>query len=188
MSERLHHSPEVDLPVPDQESIRRLEKHHENEAKKATHEHQNSIEKILNKIEAEAESGEKLKNQQLDHTKKTSGPISYGVELQKRSFNEGLEKVQRSLPASQKAFSKIIHQPAVDTLSEVGSQTIGRSSGLLMGGVMSFIASLSVLFACRYYGYRYNFLIGLVAFVAGFILGIAIEGILSLGNRKKHLR
>jgi len=186
MSERLHHSPEVDLPVPDHESVRRLEKHHEEEAKKATHEHKNSIEKILNKIEAEAESGEKLKNHQLDHTKKTSGPISYGAELQKRSLHDSLEKVQRSLPASQKAFSKIIHQPAVDAISEAGSKTIGRSGGLLMGGVASFIASIGVLFVCRYYGYRYNFLIGIIAFVGGFILGLAVEGILSINNRKKR--
>lgn len=184
MSERLRSTPEFDLPEPERDSSKRLERHHEEAARKATHEHQNSIERILDKIETEAESAEKIKQHHLDHTKKTSGPITIGGELRKRSLNDSLEKVQRSLPGPQKAFSKVVHQPVVDAISEASAKTIARPSGLLMGGVMSLISSLGVLFICRYYGYRYNFLIGMVAFVGGFILGILIEAVLALGNRK----
>ncbi len=190
MSEKLHHSNhEIDLPKHEEgHHHKKVEKHLEHEAKKAKHEHKDSIDKILDTIEQEAKSGEAIQKHHLDEKKQTSGPIGFGAELRKRSIDDNLKKIQRELPGPQKAFSKFVHQPAVNTVSEISAKTVARPSGLLFAGLLSVVTSLGLLIACRYYGYRYNFLIGLVALGVGFGLGLVLELIFSLFRRSQSTR
>lgn len=189
MSEKLHHSShEIDLPKPEAGHQKNLEKHLEKEAHKAKHEHKDSIDKILNTIEKEAKSSETIHKHHLDGHKHTSGPVGFGAELRKRSVDDNLKKIQRELPRPQKTFSKFVHKPVINAISEVSGKTIARPSGLLFAGLLSVVTSFGLLIACRYYGYRYNFLIGLVALGVGFGLGLVLELIFSLFRRAKPTR
>ncbi len=186
MSEKLHHSGhEIDLPKAEHGLQKNIEQHLEKEAHKAKHEHKDSIDKILHTIEKEAITSETINKHHLDGNKHTSGPVGFGAELRKRSIDDNLKKIQRELPGPQKTFSKLIHQPVINAVSEVSSKTVARPSGLLFAGLLSMVTSLGLLIACRYYGYRYNFLIGLVALGVGFGLGLILELIFSLFRRTK---
>lgn len=188
MSEKLHHSsPEFDLPKAEKDH-KNIEKHLEKEAHKAKHEHKDSIDKILNTIEKEAKTSETIQKHHLDGHKHTSGPVGFGAELRKRSIDDNLKKIQRELPGPQKAFSRFVHQPVINAVSEVSAKTIARPSGLLFAGLLSVVTSLGLLIACRYYGYRYNFLIGLVALGVGFGLGLILDLLFSLFRRAKPTR
>lgn len=186
MSEKLHSPHEIDLPkheVAQRQS--EIAKHHEKAAKEALHEHKKSMEKILEKIEQEASTTETIKHKHLDNDQHlSSGPITIGADLKKQSLNSGLKKIQSHLPIVERTFSKVIHNPVVNSLSEGTSKTIARPSGLLVGGLASVCVSLGVLFISQYYGYRYNFLVSILAFIGGFFLGLFLESMFQLFNRK----
>jgi hypothetical protein len=86
-----------------------------------------------------------------------------------------MKRVQKQLPPTQRTLSKIIHNPAVDAVSTVAGETVARPSGLLSGALFSIIANLLIIGICRYYGYEYNYLIGLLGFVGGFVVGLFVE-------------
>ncbi|HYF97062.1 MAG TPA: hypothetical protein VD947_03420, partial [Patescibacteria group bacterium] len=66
---------------------------------------------------------------------------------------------------------------------ETSAKTIARPSGLLIGGLSAFVISLVVLAFCRYYGYEYNYLIGILSFPVGFFMGILGEGVIKTLKR-----
>ena len=166
-------------------------KNQSNNSESPNHGSEQSIDKILDKVHQEAKSANSLKHNQLeskavsDNNNPSVGPISVGADLRKRSLKSNLKKIQKELPAPQKAFSKIVHQPIINEVSEVVGNTAARANSLLGGGLFSVLASALLLTACRYYGYRYNYLIGMVAFVGGFFLGLAIEGFITLSKKAK---
>jgi hypothetical protein len=96
-----------------------------------------------------------------------------------------LKQVRQHLPLPEKAFSRVIHQPIVDSISETAGKTIARPSGLLSGGIFAFIGSGTFLYIAKHYGYRYNFFLWAMFFVGGFIVGLLIEGLLILVDRKR---
>lgn len=186
MSEKLrHHSHEVEPTKTEKEHHKNAEKHLEHEAHKAKHEHKESIDKILDTIEKEAKSSETGQKHHLDHQKKTPTVLHVGSELKKRSLSDNIKNIQRELPAPQKVFSRVIHQPIVNAISEASANTIARPSGFLFAGLLSVITSLGLLIACRYYGYRYNFLIGLVALGVGFALGLLLDLLFSVFRKAR---
>jgi hypothetical protein len=75
----------------------------------------------------------------------------------------------------ERGLSKLIHQPAVRAVSEVGAKTVSRPSGLLGGGLLAFLGSSTYLFMTKYIGFRYNYLVFLLLFVGGFVLGLVLE-------------
>jgi hypothetical protein len=96
-----------------------------------------------------------------------------------------LKQVRRHLPLPEKVLSKVIHQPVVDSISEVAGKTVARPSGLLSGGIFAFVGSSASLFIAKHYGYRYNFLLWAMFFVGGFLVGLVVEGLLTLANRMR---
>lgn len=103
--------------------------------------------------------------------------------MKHHSYKQTLKSTRRKLTTPERAFSKVIHQPVVETVSDFAGGTVARPSGLLVGGLVSAAASLVVLYICRHYGYEYNFLIGLAGMGGGFVLGLLSEGAYKLANR-----
>jgi hypothetical protein len=177
MSEKFPTQPEQESEPTKYEARRPVEskphhKHSEKETKA-----QDSIEQILKKIEAEAEPAEVIQSEveEVEAKESTSLPVPINKSLKDQARKQSLQKVRRKLPTAERQFSKFIHNSVVEPISEVTAETVARPSGMLVGGLFSFVASVGVLVICRYYGYEYNFLIGLLAFVGGFICGILIE-------------
>jgi hypothetical protein len=95
--------------------------------------------------------------------------------MKNRAYKRELTKIRAKLPTASKRFSKVIHHPTVETISNVGAQTIARPSGLLGGSIAAFIGSLILYYMARQYGFRYNYLVMFLLFVAGFAVGAFIE-------------
>ncbi len=95
--------------------------------------------------------------------------------MKNRAYKRELTKIRAKLPATSKRFSKVIHNPTVETISNIGAQTVARPSGLLGGSIAAFIGSLVLYYMARQYGFRYNYLLMFLLFVAGFVLGAIIE-------------
>ena len=119
-------------------------------------------------------------------TKVRRGRRSVDKEGKSTTLQRTLRNVQKELNPYERLFSKFLHNTVVEQLSEASAKTLARPLGLLFGGTASFVISLAVLLLCRYFGYEYNYLIGLLSFPVGFAIGIAIEAILiPLRSRSK---
>lgn len=187
MSERLRTQQETHEQHPGQhhEQQESLRKSLEKRAEKATHEHKEKIEEIRSAIETEADS--KQEHPVEKHAKKsaeTGHPTFVNRELKNIAYQRTLRRTQNKLPLPAKALSKVIHQPAIEAVSEAASKTIARPSGVLMGGIAAFLGSSIFLWAAKYYGFRYNFLLFILFFVGGFFIGLLIELGLHFAQRK----
>lgn len=179
--ENNNHSQEIDRAA--SERLKNLEL----ESNKVEHKKDNSeqINKILESVEKSAKKSEDLAKHHQHQKTAQHQKGSIGSQFKKQALKSNLRRIQKELPTWQRPFSKFVHNQTVNQISEVGAETIARPSALLTGGLFSFIASLVVLVICRYYGYEYNYLIGLVALLGGLFLGIIIELTMRLFSRKK---
>jgi hypothetical protein len=187
MSEHLKIQPENFEKI-DDKSFEKLEKHaaqkRENAAELAK-DNSGEIDNILKRIEKEAVSGSELSKHHKPEksTARDSDHYSHH-QLTTQTFNQTIRSVQKKLPAPQRAFSKVVHNPKIEIASDAIGSTAARPSGLLFGGLFSLLSSIIVLILCRYYGYEYNFSIGLISFVGGYFLGLFIEAISTFFKRK----
>lgn len=143
-----------------------------------------SIEAIQERIEKTALSKEDIESNTTETAASESSLRGASAQLKGAAFRQRMKEIQRKETPAQRTFSKFIHQPAVESVSNAAEGTIARPSGLLFGGLFSVVSSIAILYICKHYGYEYNFLIGLVFFVGGFFLGLIIEGIWRIFRRK----
>lgn len=122
---------------------------------------------------------------ELPVDEKPAGNQPYYIdrEVKKINLKNELSLVQQKLPFSLKVLSKAIHQPAIRVISEQSAKTITRPSGLLGGGILAFCGSLFYLIFTKYVGARYNYLIFLILFGGGFLLGLGIESLIRLSKK-----
>lgn len=134
------------------------------------------LEAARSAIEAQAERDNPL--DKLDASEKAAhepAPQPVNRELKNITLGRELKQIRRQLKTPDRALSRVIHQPVVRAISETSAKTVARSSGLLGGAVTAFIGSTSYLWFARHIGLQYNYLLFLLFFVGGFILGLAIE-------------
>lgn len=98
---------------------------------------------------------------------------------------QNMKHIQNKLPVAERALSKFAHQPAVSAVSEVSSKTVTRPSGLLGGGLMAFVGSLAYLLLANHVGFTYNYLLFVIFFVGGFVVGLIFE-LLAHTIRRRH--
>lgn len=180
MSEQAPKTPEL-AKSPEQETPR-SEKHEQLKqtpevGEKTKHEQKDSLEAIRSSIEKEADSSEHKKHEQAADEKRDEGPTSVRVDrdLKKKAYKKELHRVQSHLPKAQRTFSKLIHTPTIESVSEVGGKTVARPSGLLGGGVAALVGSGALVFASRYYGFSYNYFVFIALLIGGFFVGLLLE-------------
>lgn len=175
-------SPEQD--VPHRESPKNSEKLSSADHEQPTHTDE-SIKKITKKIETHARASAEI-DRHLKHDQLDDRPASYHSPYKGYVASQTLIKAQKQLNTTERQFSKIVHNKNVETASDIVGNTIARPSGLLLGGFLSLIASVTVLIICRFYGYEYNFLIGMVCFIGGFAAGLIIELIIKTTQKTRR--
>ena len=93
----------------------------------------------------------------------------------KLRMRQNLKKVQSKLSPRKRAFSKVIHRPNVQKVSELSAKTVARPSGLFGGGLVAFLGSSLYLAYAHYIGFTYNFFVFLLLFAFGFLVGVIGE-------------
>lgn len=116
----------------------------------------------------------------VDDKPQDNQPLYLDKTVKKLRMKQSLSQVQRELMPLERGLSKVIHQPAIRAASEVSAKTITRPSGLLGGGLLAFLGSSAYLFMAKYIGFRYNYLVFLLLFVGGFLLGLLLEMLVRL--------
>jgi len=150
---------------------------HAEQRTKSTAEHPTqNIENIRDAIEKQAVTTEKHSaHRETTHTAKEPNTFWFNKEYKALAFKQTMTTVRRHLSPTEKRVSKFVHQPMVERASEIASTTVARPSGVLMGGIFSFLASLITYVIARRYGYDFNYGVFSIAFLGGFVLGVAVE-------------
>lgn len=110
----------------------------------------------------------------------TSSPARrrHGVVSKKernQSYKRHMKHVQSELPAGQRAFSKFIHNPAVEKTSEVVGNTVARPNAILAGAVVAFFLVLAVYLIAKHFGYQLSGFETIGAFIVGWIIGVLYD-------------
>ena len=86
-----------------------------------------------------------------------------------------MKQVQTELSPTSRAFSKTIHNKAVEKTSEALGATIARPNAILSGAVMAFILTLAVYVTAKTIGYQLSGFETIAAFVVGWVIGIIYD-------------
>lgn len=145
---------------------------------------QETLEQSRQEIERSAAKTESIKVGEA-----VEEPLQHAVvtkDLQDMAYQRILVRTRKKLAVPDRVFSRVIHQPIVNTLSTMGEKTIARPSGVLAGGFCALLGSSVLLYTAKHYGFHYNFLIFALLFVGGFGLGLILELLFSLVRKAKH--
>ncbi len=138
------------------------------------HEHKDKLDQIRETAAKHAVAAEKVaaRTEQASHTPHEA---FVNNELKDLAYARSLKRIRQSLSKPAQAFSKIVHQPIIDAVSETTAKTVGRASGILGGGVIALIGTTAYYYITKHYGYDYNFFIFLVLLTGGFVAGWLVE-------------
>lgn len=127
--------------------------------------------------EAHREALEQAETSQTVETEKPSAPETprqITKDDRTASYQKTMKKMQSELPPASRAFSKVIHNPAVEKASEAIGNTVARPN-LIIAGALGAIASVIVYFVARHYGYVLSGSETIILFGCGWVIGAIIE-------------
>jgi hypothetical protein len=111
----------------------------------------------------------------VDDKPQDNQPLYIDKAVKKLQMKQSMKQVRRELSVPERVLSKVVHQPFVKAVSEASAKTISRPSGLLGGGFFAFVGSLAYLYFTSHIGMPYNYLLFILFFAGGFILGLTLE-------------
>lgn len=137
----------------------------------ANHENIDEIRKDL-----EAVSHEKEKT----HQEQESSPAERRQQRPTRkaeevSFAATMKEVQSQMSTPSKTFSKVIHNKAVEKVSEGVGSTLARPNAILSGAIVAFALTLGIYLLAKNLGYPLSGFETIAAFLLGWALGIAYD-------------
>ena len=129
--------------------------------------------------EAERRQHETREQQRAERQRQTS-PAA-----QQERFDKTMAAVQSQLSSSSRAFSKVIHNPAIEKASEVTGNTVARPNALLSGAIAAFVLTLAIYLIARFNGYPLSGAESIAAFALGWLCGLAFDFVrmMMLGRR-----
>jgi hypothetical protein len=183
MPEELNHHPEHHgeklTEAPEMPSHDQREKHlsSENNEQDTVSETLNALRKH---IETQAVSGKEThyddgSERGGHHNVSPTHSLALHQQLKSESYKRTLTKVRSHLPTGERVLSRVVHQPAVEAVSEVAAKTIGRPYALLFGAIATLIGTAIVLYYAKHTGFRYNYTIFFLLFIGGFLCGLLME-------------
>lgn len=119
-------------------------------------------------------------HEKLDHTshEKTHHERRRGAISRKErdaSYQATMKEIQTHMSPAGRAFSKVIHNKAVERVSETLAATVARPNAILSGAIAAFVISLAALLIAKHYGYRLSGFEAIGAFAAGWLIGILYD-------------
>lgn len=134
------------------------------------------IESARTDIENIAESGnDNPALQDISNDNKDNEVKWTSKELLAQTYDRTLSSIRNRLKKPDKTFSKVIHQPVIEKSSEIVGATVARPSGILFGGVFSFVGSLLSYLLAKRLGGELPYSIFALFFVGGFVFGVIVE-------------
>lgn len=150
------------------------EQHIENNNEKESSRHE-AAETARQEIERVTHEKEPTEDPEKETEAKAANTPKRTKITQKNAYASIVQQTQSELSAPSRAFSKIIHAPVIEKISETAAKTIARPNAILIGSILAFSLTLAVYLIARYNGYPLSGTETIAAFVIGWILGIVYD-------------
>jgi Fe2+ transport system protein B len=174
--ERVNTSPEreINIEALAEAGAERHEQLREQIEKNVETKHEN-INEIAQEARERALSHEKQeKNKEEVSPAERRRPV-HNRKTEEASFSATMKEVQSQMSAPDRAFSKIIHNKAVEKVSEGVGNTVARPNAILSGAIVAFALTLGIYLLAKNLGYPLSGFETIAAFLLGWILGIAYD-------------
>jgi hypothetical protein len=102
-------------------------------------------------------------------------PHTMSGQALKLGFTKTMDRTRSNMSFAQKTFSKVIHNPAIEKTSDIIGSTVARPDAVLSGSLFAFILTTALYFIAKYYGFSLSGSETILAFVAGWLLGILFD-------------
>lgn len=106
---------------------------------------------------------------------KASARKAASKQAKEASFKRQMGRIQAEMKPTERAFSKFIHNKAVEKISDVLGATIARPNAILSGAIMAFVAVLVVYIVAKNLGYVLSGFETIGAFIAGWVIGVVYD-------------
>jgi hypothetical protein len=100
------------------------------------------------------------------------------------NYRDTMASMRRHLKPASRSFSKLIHAPAVEKLSEPLERTLMRPSVVAGATWSAAVVGIVFYFTARFYGFSLSGSEMLLALAGGAVLGLLIEAALRLSRRR----
>ena len=91
------------------------------------------------------------------------------------TYKRTMQQVQSELSTPSRAFSKVIHNKAIEKTSDALEATVARPNAILAGAITAFIFTLSIYLVAKNYGYRLSGFETIGGFILGWIVGLLFD-------------
>ncbi len=177
--EREPNSPEqINLPKPELEKrperATSPEISQESEAKR-----QRQVEQARQTIERQQETADTGERAPVAKAKAILTNIDYD-----RAYKDTMQSLQRHLKPASRTFSRVIHNPAIERVSEVAGQTVARPSVMLGATTTALIVGSLTYATAKRYGFTLSGSELILSLLAGGVIGAIIEGLTKLFKRR----
>lgn len=124
--------------------------------------------------------------QALSHEKMSAAPDREVSPAEKRNnrppqkvieagFQKTMQEVRTEMSTPSRAFSKVIHNKAIEKASDVVGNSVARPNAILSGAIAAFILTLGVYLLAKNLGYPLSGFETIGAFILGWILGLIFD-------------
>ncbi|MBW3538625.1 hypothetical protein KY386_04010 [Candidatus Parcubacteria bacterium] len=115
-----------------------------------------------------------------------AAPKPHPTRLDKAAaYAQTLASLQRRLTPGSRAFSRLIHAPAVESASEALGKTVARPSVTLGATLTSLLVGGFFYLTARRYGFVLSGSEFVLSLLAGAVLGLVAEGVFKLFRRAR---
>lgn len=179
-SERINQGPEIkksDAEALDQARNERLKELHEQLEKKSEQSHEKADDALKEARErAKSIEMEKEPAKAERHVSPAERRVERKTKKEKDiAFETTMAEVRSQMPGPSRVFSKVIHNKAVEAVSEAAGNTIARPNAILSGAIFAFGLTLAVYLVAKNFGYPLSGFESIGAFALGWALGIAYD-------------
>lgn len=182
MSEKLPEQNERAEHFEAKNNVEREPVHHLTSKEKHQEHDKAKIESLKHQAEHEAKSKKEVGvDSTVENKPKDSGLASRNLKTE--TLKRNLQRARAHLSRPDRALSKAVHQPVIDTISKIGEKTIARPNGILAGSIVALLGSSYVLYTAKHYGFTYNYSVVFILFGGGYVVGLILETIIFIFRR-----
>lgn len=91
------------------------------------------------------------------------------------SYTATIRQIQSEMNRSSRTFSKVIHNPTVEKLSDAIGSSAARPNAVLAGSIAATFLTLAVFLIAKQYGYRLSGFETIATFMLGWALGLIYD-------------
>lgn len=141
------------------------------------------IEHIRSTVEHSAVESARLHEELKQHEVEPAHHHYITKRIKNDQYKRTILQIQSHLSKGEKRFSKLIHRPIVESVSEFSAKTIARPKPIINGSLFAIIGSVVVFAIAKHVGFEVSNSLFIILFILGYILFVGFELLVALTKK-----